>query len=161
MGFSTCRIYASAPVFRSIAGGKARVLTCVMPAIRMNSLKSRATNCGPVVGDDRFVTLAACRKAEEPRPEAKTAGATVRATARTSPVDGSLQFETERSLGELPAAAGRCFSLPSVALRAPSARLKQRWETGIFYFACFRNSLFCVDSRERLKARHRQIVIKS
>jgi hypothetical protein len=53
------------------------------------------------------------------------------------------------------------FSLPSVALRAPSAGLKKRWETGTFYFACFRNFLFCVDSRERLKARHQQIVIKS
>jgi len=63
----------------------------------------------------------------------------------------------ECRLGEQPTAAGRCFSLSSVALRAASARLKQRWETGTFYFACFRNFQFCVDGWERLKARHQQI----
>jgi len=41
-------IYASAPVFRSIAGGKARFSRASCRRIRMNSLKSRATNCGPL-----------------------------------------------------------------------------------------------------------------
>lgn len=46
------------------------------------------------------------------------------AQSGTKPVDGSLQFETECRLGELPTAAGR--------------------ETGTFYFACFRNFLFAL-----------------
>jgi hypothetical protein len=53
--------------------------------------------------------------------------------AKTS--GSNTQVETECRLGELSTDAGRCFSIPSVTLQTPSAGLKQRWETGNFYFA--------------------------
>src|ERR1700733_15402431 len=54
---------------------------------------------------------------------------------------------------------------PSRPLSQPPLRppfwLPSKAKTGTFNYACLGNFLFCVHSKERLKASHQQIVIKS
>jgi hypothetical protein len=114
-GIRSSAVYASAPVFRSIAGGNAKFSRA--PAIRMNSRKSHELRS--IVGDDRFGTLTACRKAEEPRPKVKRPGAMIRATAWTKAADGSLQLETECWLRKLPPQP----AVVSASLRCPPGSL--------------------------------------
>jgi hypothetical protein len=92
-----------------------------------------------IVGDDRFVTLTACGKAEEPRPKAKRPARRYRPPAGQSRWMDRFSLKRNAGWGNYPPQP----AVVSAALRAPLARLKNDGKqelstllvSGTFYFA--------------------------